>query len=205
MGIILIIVGLSLIGSVIIMKYDSSIKQKKMIETFERTLKYLGEERVDNNIENKIDLPQNTENNDRLISSAKPENLDIQAIAILVIPKINISVAVAEGTDMETLKYAVGHFEGTAMPGEKGNFCVAGHRSYTYNEFFNKANELSIGDDIIVKTKKGEYTYIIDEVKVVEPTEISVLEPTKEATVTLVTCTPIRLATHRLIIKGKLK
>lgn len=205
MGIIFIIVGLSLIGSVIIMKYDSNIKQKKMIETFERSLKNLGEERIDNNTENKIDLPQNTENNDRQISSSKPENLDIQAIAILIIPKINISVAVSEGTDMETLKYAVGHFEGTAMPGEKGNFCVAGHRSYTYNEFFNKADELSIGDEIIVKTKKGEYTYIINEVKVVEPTEISVLEPTKEATVTLVTCTPIRLATHRLIIKGKLK
>jgi sortase A len=205
MGIILIIVGLSLIGSVLIMKFNSNIKQKKMIETFERSLKNLGEERVDNNTENKIDLPPNTENNDRLTSSTKPEKTDIQAIAILVIPKINISVAVAEGTDMETLKYAVGHFEGPAMPGEKGNFCVAGHRSYTYNEFFNKADELSISDEIIVKTKKGEYTYIIDEIKVVEPTEISVLEPTKEATVTLVTCTPIRLATHRLIIKGKLK
>ena len=65
------------------------------------------------------------------------------------------------------------------MPGEMGNFCVAGHRSDTYSEYFNRLDELKEGDDIIVETKKGEFTYKIYEKKVVEPTEVSVLNSTK--------------------------
>ena len=192
------------------MRYSGDQKQKQILQAFENSLKDMskGETTTTDNIDNSASDSTQTstpEPKDNSSVNQKPNSQEVKGIAKLIIPKINISVAVAEGTDMETLKYAVGHFTGTAMPGEKGNFAVAGHRSYTYNEFLNKADQLSIGDEIIVQTKKGEFTYIIYETKVVLPEEISVLDPTKDATCTLVTCTPIRVATHRLIIKGRLK
>jgi sortase A len=64
---------------------------------------------------------------------------------------------------------------------------------------------MEIGDEIRVKTTKGEFVYEVTDIFVVEPHEVWVLDPTPEATITLVTCTPIRVATHRLIVKGKLK
>lgn len=135
----------------------------------------------------------------------KAPNEELGAIGIIRIPKIDLRVAIGEGVDMDTLKYAVGHFTQTAMAGENGNFCVAGHRSYTYSQYFNRLDEINKGDEIYVQTKKGEYKYIVYDKKIVEPSEYSVLDPTKDATLTLVTCTPIRVATHRLIIKARIQ
>lgn len=196
-GIAFIVIGLSIIGTAIYMRHSTDKVQKAMIEDFENTI-----ENIDKASE---DVPAPNTNSEAVSPAMKPPSEDINgAIGIMKIPKIDLKVAIGEGIDSKTLKYAVGHFEGTAMPGEKGNFCVAGHRSYTYSEYFNRLDELENGDEIIVKTKKGEYTYKVYEKKVVEPTEVSVLNKTKDATITLVTCTPIRIATHRLIIKGKL-
>lgn len=196
-GIIFIFMGLSIIGSALFMRYSANRQQQAMLEAFEKTIQKVDEDLGNENAQSsEIEASPN----------AKPPSEDVNAaIGIIKIPKIDLKVAVGEGIDNNTLKYAVGHFEGTAMPGEKGNFAVAGHRSYTYSEYFNRLDELDIGDDITVKTKKGEFTYRVYEKKVVEPTEVSVLDKTKDATITLVTCTPIRVATHRLIIKGKLQ
>lgn len=194
-GIVLIIIGLAIIGSAIFMRYSADKKQNEIKAKFEKTLKELGE----------IEKTPSSENNDSKASNSpgdRPNKQDIDAIALMIIPKIDLNVAVAEGTDLETLKYAVGHFEGTALPGEKGNFSVAGHRNYTYSQYFNKADELVNGDEILIKTKKGEFKYSVSGKKVVNPEEISVLNPTEDATLTIVTCTPG--ATQRLIINAKL-
>lgn len=189
-GITLIVIGLSVILTAFYMRYDANSKQKKRINAFEKTIEQ---------------LDKNTDNSEKDPNQMPPQQDINGTIGIMLIPKIDLKVAVSDGVDMQTLKYAVGHFPGTAMPGQKGNFCVAGHRSYTYNESFNRLDEVKKGDYIIVKTTKGEYKYKIDDIKVVEPTETSVLDKTDDATITLVTCTPIRVATHRLIIKGKLE
>lgn len=189
-GITLIVIGLSVILTAFYMRHDANSKQKKRINAFEKTIEQ---------------LDKNTDNSEKNPNQMPPQQDINGTIGIMLIPKIDLKVAVSDGVDMKTLKYAVGHFPGTAMPGQKGNFCVAGHRSYTYNESFNRLDEVKKGDYIIVKTTKGEYKYKIDDIKVVEPTETSVLDKTDDATITLVTCTPIRVATHRLIIKGKLE
>lgn len=199
-GIVFIVIGLSIIGSALFMRYSADRRQKAMMNAFESTL-----ESIDKKLSQDSTGQSAGENSDAS-PSAKPPSEEVNgAIGIMKIPKIDLKVAVAEGIDDETLKYAVGHFVGTAMPGEKGNFSVAGHRSYTYSEYFNRLDELNLGDDIIIKTKNGEFTYKVYEKKVVEPTEVSVLDKTKDATITLVTCTPIRVATHRLIVKGRLQ
>lgn len=189
-GLLLMGLGLAIIGTVLGMRFYASSRQQKVIKAFQQTI-----EEAD--VKNVVDHSQKD-------PGAKPPKQIFGTVGIMIIPKINLDVAVEEGVEVDKLRYSVGHFAGTAMPGEKGNFCVAGHRSYTYSEYFNRLDELGVGDKIIMRTQKGEYTYVVTEKKVVEPTEVSVLNPTKESTITLVTCTPIRIATHRLIIKGRL-
>lgn len=184
-GKMFIILGIIIIITAAIMKYEGTKKQQAMIQQFQKTIE-------------KVDKGSGESPKDQ------PPSDNINTIGILVIPKINLKVSISEGVDLETLKYAVGHFKGTAMPGENGNFCVAGHRSYTYSEFFNRLDELEPGDYVTVRTKDGEFKYKIFQKKVVKPTEVSVLNATKDPTITLVTCTPIHIATHRLILKGRL-
>jgi sortase A len=191
-GMALIVIGVIIIGSALYMKLSAAKEQKAMIQAFEKTIQDIDKGFVqaasDGESSNKEDYKE----------------VKMGTVGIITIPKIDLKVAIGEGIDERTLKYAVGHFEGTALPGEKGNFCVAGHRSYTYSQYFNRLDELQPGDEILVKTQKGEFKYLVSEKLVVEPTEVAVLDKTKDASITLVTCTPIRVATHRLIIKGKL-
>ncbi|WP_251861475.1 class D sortase [Clostridium sp. Marseille-Q2269] len=202
-SIFLIIIGISIIGTAFFMKYSAYAKQKKMIDSFEDTIKDLNKEESakDPNNQNKKkndnSQKQQAENNVNSISNG--------AIGIMNIPKIDLKVAIGDGVDKDTLKYAVGHFTNTPYPGEKGNSAIAGHRSYTYSEHFNRLDEIANGDKILIKTKKGEFTYIVYKKEVVLPEEVSVLNNTKHTELTLITCTPIRVATHRLIIKAKLQ
>jgi sortase A len=201
LGTLFIVVGLSIIGSAIFMRYSAAKQQKAMMDTFNTAI-----EDIDKNLGEADNGTSTVGKSVDTSPSLKPPSEDITAaIGVIKIPKLDLKVAVGEGIDNNTLKYAVGHFEGTSMPGEKGNFAVAGHRSYTYSEYFNRLDELEEGDDIIVTTKTGEFTYKVYEKRVVEPTEVSVLNKTKGAEITLVTCTPIRVATHRLVVKGKLQ
>lgn len=189
-GTALIVLGVIILCIALGLRLWGYYKQQKLINDFQKTI-----ENVD-------------KTNDNSNSNAKPPSLDVNSdgvIGIMVIPKINLKTPIGEGVDMETLKFAVGHFKGTAQPGQNGNFCVAGHRSYTYSEYFNRLDELKKGDEIIIRTKTGEFTYVVTDSFVVEPTHTEVLNPTKDATLTLVTCTPVRIATHRLIIKAALK
>lgn len=189
-GTLLILIGILIISSAVFMRLSSNRKQKDMITRFEETLRDMGEYDEDNSRKEGSTSGEAT----------KEVN---NAIAMMVIPKINVTAAVAEGSDIDTLKSAVGHFEGTALPGEKGNFAVAGHRNYTYSEYFKRADELENGDEIIVRNKKGEFKYKVTGKKIVEPEDVEVLDPTEDATLTIVTCTPG--ATKRLIVNGKLE
>ncbi|WP_040212518.1 class D sortase [Clostridium polynesiense] len=184
-GVIFIIIGLAIVISASYMKYQAYSEQRKMKHNFEEGLL---------NLKDGIETQGDKSNN---------EESKFGTIAMITIPKINLSVAVGEGTDSKLLKYAVGHFEGTALPGEQGNFCVAGHRSYTYGEFFSRLEELNEGDEVEVKTSTGEYLYNVTEKFIVEPNEVWVLEPTNESVLTMVTCT--KGGKKRVIIKGKLK
>jgi len=192
-GIIMILAGICLIITINYTKYKVDKNQKEMINAFENIIK----DEADNEKSLNETGIKASENKDAMNTK--------DTIGVIAIPKINLKVAIAEGVDNETLKYAVGHFKGTPLPDNKGNFCIAGHRSYAYGEFFNRLDELQIDDEITVETKVRQYKYRVYEKKVVEPSEISVLDNTKDPIITLVTCTPVRIATHRLIIKGKLE
>ena len=125
---------------------------------------------------------------------------------IMKIPSIDLTVPIVDGISDANLKIAPARFETSKRPGEMGNFAVAGHRYYTYGRDFNRLGEVAVGDQIEVLVGANSYTYTVSEVFVVEPEEIWVLDDVPGMrTITLVTCTPIRVATHRLIVRGELK
>lgn len=187
LGIVLIILGVCILGSTIYMKYVTYKKQAQLRQSFEDTF---------NSSDNINEKSQNYNKSDHEDMEAKP-------IGLLIIPKINLNVAIGEGVNDKILRYAVAHFPETAMAGQKGNFCIAGHRNFTYAEYFKQLGKLATGDEIIVRTKENEYTYLVTDSFIVNPDQVEVLEPTKDSTITLVTCTIG--AKQRLIVKGKLK
>ncbi len=149
-------------------------------------------------LEDTTELPGDSE------SKRSRQSISLIPVFLLKIPKIDLDVVVAEGTSYPVLEYAVGHFTGTALPGQIGNLAMAAHRSFVTGEFFNRLDEVEIGDELIVDYNNNTYVYITTDAFVVGPYDVWVLDPTEDATITLVTCTPITTGTHRLIVKGVL-
>lgn len=137
-----------------------------------------------------------TEKNDKLTKGV---------IGVLAIDKIEMEEAVKEGAESSVISSALGHISGTAMPGMQGNCAIEGHRNYVFGRFFNRLDEVAVGDVITIETLDNTYEYKVYEVLVVEPTEVSVLEDTEAYDLTLVTCTPLFIGSHRLIIKATLQ
>ena len=118
------------------------------------------------------------------------------------IPRLDISAMVREGVDAATLSRAVGHVPNTPLPGAAGNVAIAAHR----DTYFRNVRNIRNGDRIRMVTPKGTYEYIVDSLKIVEPTEVNVLDPTPEPAITLVTCYPfnyIGSAPKRFIVRAR--
>ncbi len=113
-------------------------------------------------------------------------------LAVLRIPKIGLEVAVLEGTDDLTLNRAVGHIEDTAKPGEKGNVGIAGHR----DGFFRGLKDIVKGDTMELETVAGRQTYRVDDIWIVQPEDVRVLDPTPQPALTLVACYPFYFVGH---------
>jgi sortase A len=140
------------------------------------------------------------------LSSAEPPSEPValgDAAAMIEIPKIDVKKLVVEGVDVEDLKLGPGHYPETPMPGEKGNAAIAGHRT-TYGAPFYDVNELAPGDPIFVTTGAGRFRYDVVELRIVDPNEVSVLNPTDDDRLTLTTCHPRFSAAERLIVVARL-
>ena len=120
---------------------------------------------------------------------------------ILRIPSIESENPVREGTERSILSDSLGHEAGTALAGEEGNCVIAGHRNYNFGKFFNRLDEVEENDLIYIDSPTQTYTYVVKEIKVVEPTDVEILDPVEgKQQLTLYTCTPLYIATHRLVI-----
>jgi LPXTG-site transpeptidase (sortase) family protein len=108
------------------------------------------------------------------------------AIAALSIPRVHLSAVVLHGSDAPTLRRGPGHLEHTKLPGDSGNVVIAGHR----DSFFRPLRHVQHGDDIFLDTPEGQFRYRVTSLRVVNPHDLSVLEPTDDATLTLITCYP---------------
>jgi sortase A len=118
------------------------------------------------------------------------------------IPALGIDTVVVEGITPSALRAGAGHYPQTPLPCETGNVSIAGHRT-TYGRPFGNIDQLKPGDTIELTTPIGGCVYQVSkEPWVVEPTEMSVIDPTGERSLTLTTCHPKGSAAQRLIVRG---
>ncbi|EYR64846.1 sortase [Actinotalea ferrariae CF5-4] len=141
------------------------------------------------------------------------EPADGETFAVLHVPRWGYDYArpVTQGVDRATVldPKGIGHYPGTAMPGQVGNFAVAAHR-VTYGKPFNRVAELQVGDPLIVQTEDAWYVYRVTSSDVVLPGDVEVIAPNPgdptgqavEEIITLTTCHPMFSARERFIVHG---
>ena len=142
-----------------------------------------------------------------------PEPADTEKVGVMHIPRFGSDYAVpmAGGvTRSGTLDpIGIGHYPGTRMPGEPGNFAVAAHRT-TWGKPFNRIADLRIGDAIVVETEEGWYTYRFRTLEYVTPNEVEVLLPVPQAMdvpagtayITMTSCSPMYSLAERIVAYG---
>jgi sortase A len=137
---------------------------------------------------------------------AKPIPAEEEAVARLEIPRMNLNRIVVEGATADALTKGPGHFPETPLPGQLGNAAIAGHRTTHLHPFFD-IDKLQPGDEIVVTTLNGRYTYSVTGTEVVGPDDYNLVIPTTDvtkATLTLVSCTPRYSASNRIVVHSEL-
>lgn len=157
--------------------------------------------------ESELRAPETTSTTDvrpsRMPRAHKPTAKPSGSIGRINIQRLHLSAMVEEGISEGTLFRAVGHVPGTSLPGEPGNAAIAGHR----DSFFRGLKDIEPGDRIDFETRDRVITYVVKELSIVDPKNTSVLIPTPEQTLTLVTCYPfhyIGSAPRRFIVRAGL-
>jgi sortase A len=121
----------------------------------------------------------------------------------IVIAGISVDWPVVEGDSWDELKQGIGHRVGSASPGERGNLILSGHDD-VYGEPFRDLEKLDVGKDVLVYAGGTSFRYVIRARRVVAPNDLSALAASKNPVITLITCTPYRVDTSRLILIGEL-
>ena len=141
--------------------------------------------------------------------SGYAQTLDISGTGIMgyiTIPKISVELPIYHGTDEGVLQVAAGHLEGSSLPvgGAGTHAVISAHRGLPSAKLFTDLDELEVGDRFTITVLDRVLTYEVDQISIVLPTEIDQLLPTEGMDyVTLMTCTPYGINTHRLLVRGK--
>jgi len=122
----------------------------------------------------------------------------------IVIKSIGVDAPVVEGDDWEQLKKGVGHHLGTANPGERGNMVLSAHND-VFGEIFRNLDKVELKDEILVYSGSRMFRYVVTQKRVIEPTEVSVMYPTSDPTLTLITCYPYLVDNKRLVVIAELQ
>ena len=128
---------------------------------------------------------------------------DDPPLAILTIDKLDLKVPVYDGTDEINLNRGAGRIKGTGRIDTPGNMGIAGHR----DGFFRALKDIEVGDSMDMLTFQGKSEFVVSSITIVDPSDVSVLAPTDDTTITLVTCYPFYFVGHapkRYIVKGEL-
>ncbi|MEJ8554781.1 class D sortase [Tepidibacter sp. Z1-5] len=182
LGMIFIILGLIIVSYPHMKKIKNEKIQQEIVESIQET------QEAKKDIKEEVDLPKFENNN---------------VTDILKIEKIDVLLPILEDATKENLNIGPCRILETKRPGEIGNCAIAGHRSYNYGKQFNRLDEIELGDKIQVISKEKNYIYTVNNKFIVKPEDIWVLEGNDhDKIITLITCTPIKVGTHRLIIQG---
>ena len=122
-------------------------------------------------------------------------------LGIFMIERLNIQVPIYNGTDEFSLDRGVGRIKGMAKMDEDGNLGLSGHR----DGFFRVLKDIQVGDDIDIQTTRGVESYAVTSITIIPKSDVSILEPTTEKSLTIVTCYPFYFVGHapkRYIVKA---
>ncbi|MBM7649907.1 sortase A [Bacillus ectoiniformans] len=183
LGLLFIILGIGIGGYVLYGSYQQDKRTEKMV----REIEQLGERTVP--------------------TSAEASQEEPPSRWVLVIPKIDLTVPVLEGTTEEVLDVAAGKLESSGQLGKKGhNFVVAAHRAYQFGRFFNRLDELEGGDEVLVQSADTTYQFQVSEKKIINPNQAEYLNPKPDhAMLTLLTCHPMYSDSKRLLVFTELQ
>lgn len=135
------------------------------------------------------EIAQTIETKEVIVDEKIVDNVEIKYEWQIAIPKINLIAPIEEGSDVNTLRSNVGHIPGTGL--SHGNIILAGHTNtanYNGTFYFDRINELELGDRIYYRINNQDYTFKVKDMKVVNENDLSVLNETSETRLTLITC-----------------
>lgn len=141
--------------------------------------------------------------------SGYDETLDVSGTGIMgyiTIPRIGVELLVYHGTSDGVLQVAAGHLEGSSLPvgGAGTHAVISAHRGLPSAKLFTNLDELEAGDTFTITVLDRVLTYEVDRISIVLPTETDLLQPVEgQDYVTLMTCTPYGINTHRLLVRGR--
>jgi sortase A len=177
---------------------DARVYQAYETWRFERALKSVTPAASSGESFHQSPLSAPAESDRAIIESAVPKGSSLGQIEI---SSIGLTAIIEEGDGGRTLRQAIGHIPGTALPGQQGNVVLAGHR----DTFFRPLRNIHKGDEITLTTLDASYRYRVDFTEVVEPQDTEVLDASDKAILTLVTCYPFYFvgpAPKRFIVRA---
>lgn len=145
----------------------------------------------------------------KTIVAELPDEVVLTALGTIRIPSIDVDIPLWDDATIVSLRYGAGRLKGTADPGQEGNMVILGHRMRAAGKLFHALGDVKIGDTIEISGIDGnKYTYKVDTIyEAVDPSDLDKYIDIDDGIgkqVTLVTCTPLGVATHRLLIVGHL-
>ena len=176
------------------------MNQQRMDEEYQKAISY-NEKRI-NPI---IGDPFSEDIQDNAMDYAEILNVD-GVMGTLEIPKIKVNLPIYHGTSESVLSKGAGHLKNTALPvGGAGTHAVlTGHRGYAGAKLFTDLDQLIMGDRFYLHILDKTLTYEVDQILVVAPNQTEALKPVEgQDFVTLLTCTPYQINSHRLLVRGK--
>lgn len=213
--VVALVIGLCLLLYPTVSDYWNSLHQSRAIASYTESVAQIDNSRY------QVFLDQARDYNARLAQLEKvnwtPTDqelleyaaiLDVSGTGVMCsieIPKIKVNLPIYHGVEEGVLQIAVGHIPGTTLPvgGENTHCVLSGHRGLPSARLFTDLDKLVVGDTFLIHVLDEILTYEVDQILIVEPYDLSALEITPgEDLVTLVTCTPYGINSHRLLVRG---
>lgn len=211
---LILICGLGLILYPSVSDYWNKMHQSRAISQYSEAVAQLDNEEYDRILQSAYDFNESLMNSGSLGSysaeqaASYPSQLLIggsDVMGYIEIEKIKCYLPIYHGTDDSVLQVAVGHIEGSSLPvgGESTHAVLSGHRGLPSAKLFTDLDKLEIGDPFVIRVLDETLTYEVDQVLIVEPGDTSSLGIVEGMDyVTLITCTPYGVNTHRMLVRG---
>lgn len=206
------VVGIGFLSYPFYADYKLSKSQTMSIRTYETKVKKLDQKEIANQ---KKKLEEDNEKQEQKTNTKDPfgttNKIDVKktklpaVVGILEIPKINLKVQIYPTTNEMALEKGVGVLEGSSLPvgGVGKHSVITGHRGLSLGKMFTDLPDIKNGNHFYIKVLKETHAYKVDQIKTITPEDMSHFEksPMKDY-VTLVTCTPLGINSHRLLVRG---